>query len=133
MILIHFDWFCALDPERHCFGKRILQGPNPTTICFTYDENRFYYGPKSYFTSFPILRFHLKNAHNNSQTVYLNWYPSEYLYREKTNQYCLAAESSARSNEVMMGGTLLRQNNMIFDIDNNLVGIARAQCNEDPN
>lgn len=27
----------------------------------------------------------------------------------------------------------MRQNNFIFDVDNNQVGIARAMCNEDPN
>jgi hypothetical protein len=33
----------------------------------------------------------------------------------------------------MIGGTMMRQNNFIFDIENNVVGFARAQCNEDPN
>lgn len=32
-----------------------------------------------------------------------------------------------------MGGTLLRQNNFIFDIEDNKIGFARAKCNDDPN
>ena len=32
-----------------------------------------------------------------------------------------------------MGGTFMRQNNVIFDVDKNRVGFARAQCNNDPN
>lgn len=45
----------------------------------------------------------------------------------------MAIEKFSRSNEILMGGTLLRQNNVIFDIDNNKVAFARAACNEDPN
>lgn len=33
----------------------------------------------------------------------------------------------------MMGGTLIRQHNLIFDIDQNQVGFAHAVCNEDTN
>ena len=34
---------------------------------------------------------------------------------------------------MIIGGTLMRQHNFVFDVDNNLVGIARATCNEDSN
>lgn len=34
---------------------------------------------------------------------------------------------------MIIGGTLMRQHNFVFDIDNNLVGIARASCSHDPN
>ncbi len=64
--------------------------------------------------------------------VLLQWFPSEYLYREKSDQYCLAAEKYTRG-EILIGGTLMRQHNFIFDIDKNRVGVARAQCNEDVN
>ena len=36
-------------------------------------------------------------------------------------------------NEMIIGGTLMRQHNFIFDVDNQRVGIARASCNYDPN
>jgi len=32
----------------------------------------------------------------------------------------------------MMGGTLIRQHNLIFDIEANKLGIAHATCSEDP-
>jgi hypothetical protein len=34
--------------------------------------------------------------------------------------------------EIMMGGSFMRQNNFIFDVDNNMIGVARASCNSDP-
>lgn len=60
------------------------------------------------------------------------WYPSEYLYREKTDQYCIGAEKYSR-NEIIIGGTMMRQHNFIFDVEENKVGIARASCNSDFN
>jgi hypothetical protein len=69
----------------------------------------------------------------SGKQVQLKWYPSEYLYREKEDQYCFAAEKYTRNNEIMLGGTFLRQNNFIFNVDTNEVGYARAQCNDDLN
>jgi hypothetical protein len=43
------------------------------------------------------------------------WYASEYLYRHATQKYCLAAETQS-GNEIMMGGTILRQHIFAFDI-----------------
>lgn len=60
------------------------------------------------------------------------WYPSEYLYRHSMDSYCIAADSH-NSNEIMMGGTILRQHNIIIDLDQNLVGFAHASCNNDTN
>ena len=47
--------------------------------------------------------------------------------------YCMAFEKYSRTDEILLGGTFMRQNNFIFDIDNNRVGIARATCNDDAN
>jgi hypothetical protein len=44
----------------------------------------------------------------------------------------LGAEKYSR-NEIIVGGTMMRQHNFIFDVDNNKIGIARAQCNNDFN
>jgi hypothetical protein len=105
MFIIHFDWFCGLDTSNHCKGKRIYQGANPTTICFTYDDKRFVNGPKDYFASYPILKFHIKS--NETEPIQFNWYPSEYLYRDKADQYCIAGERMELT-EVMMGGSFMR-------------------------
>jgi hypothetical protein len=130
-LIVHFDWFCSLDKTNHCKGARIYKGSNSNSICFKYDEKVFKVGPKPYFMSYPILNFHLKTGSNGSN-VTLKWYPSEYLYREKPDEYCLAAEKYSR-HEILIGGTMMRQHNFIFDIEANQVGIARAKCNEDYN
>lgn len=81
MLLMHFDWFCGIDTKNHCKGSRILSGANSNQICFNYDQSKFPKGPKDYFASYPILKFHIRS--NTSEPIYFNWYPSEYLYREK--------------------------------------------------
>lgn len=55
------------------------------------------------------------------------------MFRTKANEYCLALEKFPRANEILLGGTFLRQNNYIFDIENSRIGVARASCNTDPN
>lgn len=73
-------------------------------LCFSYSEDEFKDGPYDYFRSFPIIRF-LLGPDNKSYT--LNWYPSEYLYRESTNRYCMAIDLQNGS-EMIIGGTLMR-------------------------
>lgn len=77
-IKLHFNWFCSLDAENHCKGK--MDFSRTGYLCFSYDENEFPKGPYDYFRSFPILRFELGSETNG---YVLDWYPSEYLYREK--------------------------------------------------
>lgn len=79
MILIHFDWFCSLDTEHHCKGKRIRSEGDPNAICFEYNETLYPTGPKPYFLSYPVLNFHA-DAINNTRIAF-KWYPSEYLFR----------------------------------------------------
>jgi hypothetical protein len=56
--------------------------------------------------SYPILNFKAKIEEDS--TTMLNWFPSEYLYREKTNEYCMAIETFSRNNEILLGGTFMR-------------------------
>jgi Xylanase inhibitor C-terminal len=55
------------------------------------------------------------------------------MFRTKATEYCLAFEKFTRSNEVLLGGTFMRQMNIIFDIEKEQLGFARATCNSDPN
>ena len=73
-------------------------------LCFSYSEKEFPEGPYDYFRSFPILRFMLGTEKEN---VILNWYPSEYLYRENTSKYCVALDIQNNS-EIIIGGTMMR-------------------------
>jgi hypothetical protein len=57
------------------------------------------------------------------------WFPSEYLHRVN-QKYCLAAEKYSGS-DIIMGSALIRQHNLIFDIENSQVGIVRANCSGD--
>ena len=122
----HFEWFCDSDRANNCKGGKIDVDERSTTICFYYNEREFPEGPKKYFMSYPVLNFHVDGFE-------IKWYPSEYLYRDKDNQYCMAIEKYSRVNSLIFGGTFMRQNHFIFDIENNKLGIARATCNEDIN
>lgn len=109
-IRTHFDWFCNAD-IKNCDGQ--FQLKNTVQICFDYSVEK---NPdlKAYFASYPMLRFALPN-HSTARTEsaeqsnqwFFNWYPSEYLYRAKENQYCVAAETQS-GHRIMFGGTLLR-------------------------
>jgi hypothetical protein len=52
-----------------------------------------------------VLRFKIPLPGNKEYL--LNWWPSEYLYREKSYEYCVAADIQSE-NEIMLGGTLIR-------------------------
>lgn len=86
-IKTHFEWFCSLDQDNHCKGK--MDFKKSGYICFSYDEKEFPEGPYDYFRSFPIIKFELGTA---QEPMTLEWYPSEYLYREKNWRYCVALD-----------------------------------------
>ena len=94
IIKTHFNWFCELDTENHCKGTRDFTKKG--YLCFSYDEELYSDGPKEYFKSFPILRFLAGSTENQAdETTYsINWFPSEYLYRDRTDRYCVAMDVS---------------------------------------
>ena len=80
---------------------------------------------------YPVINFYAFDVDNKKQVF--SWYPSEYLYLERDgNRYCLAADQNSKSDEILFGSTLIRQNNVVFDVSNRLIGIARAKCNDEP-
>ena len=87
-IKLHLEWFCSIDPENHCKGQ--MDFKRKGYLCFSYSEQEFPDGPYDYFRSFPILRFLL--GHESEKGATLDWYPSEYLYREKAGRYCIAID-----------------------------------------
>ena len=71
---------------------------------------------------------------SNGYPHWFKWYPSEYFFQDHlTQKYCLAAYMHDKPNEILIGSSMMRQHNFIFDIHHKRVGIARAQCSEDPN
>lgn len=130
MVRAHFEWFCSNDPQTLCKGKmKKLDGDS--SICFEYDEDVFAEGPKFYFMSYPLLQLLVTDVNGDKTT--LKWYPSEYLYRYNQDSYCLAVEQYNRPTEILLGGTFMRQNAFVFDVEANRVGVVRARCNNDPN
>jgi hypothetical protein len=67
--------------------------------------------------SYPVLNFITTDIHGVN--ISLKWFPSEYLYREADDKYCMAIEKFNRPGEVLFGGSFMRQNNFIFDIEKN--------------
>ena len=123
LLKIHFGWFCAAS-KNNCIGGIIEKGSNK--ICFNYQGTDL----SQYFLSYPVLQFQLKNT--DSDMFNFEWYASEYLYSYSSNIYCIAAEEQ-QGGQVMLGGTILRQHNLVFDLQNNKVGFAHATCNTDAN
>jgi hypothetical protein len=66
--------------------------------------------------SYPVFQFRVSGDHGSFD---MRWFPSEYLYRDRDDRYCLAAERSSRSNEVLLGGTFMRQQAFVFDTEGN--------------
>ena len=44
---------------------------------------------------------------SEKENVILDWYPSEYLYREHSSKYCVALDIQ-NGNEIIIGGTMMR-------------------------
>lgn len=103
--------------DSHCAGK-----PSWRKNCFEFSEDEFPEGPLEYFKTYPIIKI-LLDAGNEKDPVEFHWYPSEYLYKQSYDTYCLAADSHNREKEIWMGGTFMRQHNFIFDLDNNRLGL----------
>jgi hypothetical protein len=55
------------------------------------------------------------------------------IFIAKARNYIVLLLKSHGTTKLMMGGTLIRQHNFIFDIEANKLGIAHATCSDDPN
>ena len=102
----HFrDWFCPAN-SFNCAGDfQQVNVAGAPEICFSYTESFFPEGPLKYFATFPILKFRMTDIHG--EDFNFEWFPSEYLYRYRTDLYCVAAESQ-QSTQVLIGGSMLR-------------------------
>lgn len=139
-VMYHFDFFCKnaniydnnnTYPNKYCPGKlRFLQNSDgEKAACFDFDKDRFANRIKDFFYGYPIISIHVKMTDGNFERI--NWYPSEYLYLDKSgDKYCFAADR-ASDNQILFGTTLMRQHDFIFDIENKKIGIARANCSGD--
>ena len=61
------------------------------------------------------------------------WSPSEYFFFDHgSKMYCLAAEPEEDTTLIVLGTSMMRQHNFIFEVKNGRVGIAKAKCSEHP-
>ena len=89
IVKLHFTWYCSVDAENNCKGR--IDFSKNGYLCFSYDELEFPDGPLDYFRSFPILRFLITTAVHD-EPYYFDWFPSEYLYRDTEDTYCVALD-----------------------------------------
>ena len=82
---------------------------------------------KSFFKSFPVFSF------KTDSNATIKWFPSEYFYRTGTTEYWLAIDPFGGGSQMIIGGSMMRQNMYIFDIEKNKVGTVRAKWSQDPN
>ena len=99
-------------------------------MCFKYDKDKFP-NKKEFLLGYPVIK--LEGANPQGDVNFFNWYPSEYLYLEGDHKkYCLAADYEGRQ-QILIGSTMMRQHDFIFDIDNDKLGVARSRCNDEVN
>ena len=140
-LLYHMKFFCQnanrydnndSKPGKYCPGGEFnfyrIEGER--VACVNFDGGRFNSKVKDFFLGYPYITFHVKQV--DGKIGKINWYPSEYFYLAKTgDKYCLAAEEGS-DYQIMFGSTLMRQTDFIFDIQNKQIGVARADCSNDP-
>lgn len=97
-------------------------------MCFRFDPNGNY-TRKEFLMGYPIINIWALSSSGILERF--KWFPSEYLYMEEDGEkYCLTADKEG-SSQIILGSTMMRQNDFIFDNDGRKIGIARSQCNDD--
>jgi len=101
-----------------CFGQKVSPG------CYKFEPTD-QVSMKDFYMSYPIVSF------LTYEDKAIQWFPSDYLYQQYPNVYCFAADPVAENDSsLVFGASFLRQNLVIFDIENSQVGIARANSQE---
>lgn len=108
-----------------CNSEYQCAGVRKQDYCWQFDTRNK--SLKEYFISFPVLSI-IATEHGA-----IKWYPSEYFYEERPNLYCLAIDPYGSQTEMIIGGSMMRQNNFIFDLEEKKLGVVRAKCSEDEN
>ena len=57
----------------------------------------------------------------------MKWFPNDYLYKKRDGLYCLAIDPlSNDESKMILGASFMRQNLIIFDLEQNKIGFVRA-------
>lgn len=81
---------------------------------------------KDFFSWFPVIKF------KTTDGAEIKWFPSEYFYQNSTEIYCLAIDPYGGGSQMVIGGSMMRQNMYIFDLEKSRIGVVRARCSDDP-
>jgi len=116
-----FDQFCQEGKDK-CIGKKV----KGTWYQYDTTMNK---SLRDFFRSYPTITF------MTTEGPSLNWFPSEYFSQQgNTSVYCISIEGSHIKNKIILGGSFLRQQLIVFDPEHEpQVGFARGQCSDDPN
>mmetsp|Transcript_10008 Transcript_10008/g.11382 ORF Transcript_10008/g.11382 Transcript_10008/m.11382 type:complete len:244 (+) Transcript_10008:771-1502(+) len=93
--------------------------------CYKF-SSKDHHDMKTFYKTFPVFKFVAKN------NVTIKWFPSDYLFKDGVNQYCIAIDPYGRGSSMIIGGSMMRQNMYIFDMEKNQVATVRSHCSEDP-
>jgi len=114
----HITSFCAENAD-NC-GKGSNSDKQP--FCWARNTNDF---PTQgeFFATFPTFKFYFGKE---SEAEY-EWRAEDYLYKEEDNErYCLGLARYER--ETILGGTFMKNHDVLFDKDNKRLGFVRANC-----
>ena len=109
--------FCE-EHDEFCLGKK--EESSNKKICFSSPDEL---SGIEFFSSFPPLFLMI-----GDQTV--EWLPSEYFYQWRGFE-CVGINRGG--SQTILGATFMRQKNIVFDLENEQIAIARASCSQDPN
>ena len=96
-----------------CRSEGTCTAPRSQSFCWTYKAqiNGKNQTMLEFFSQFPVISI-ISYDHGA-----IRWYPSEYLYEEKPNMWCLAIDPYGSTSQMIIGGSSMRQNNFIFDME----------------
>jgi len=114
------DNFCHSDSKTNC-GRNYEVSSNG--LCWTLNPT-YYSNVTDFYNSFPSFTFYFGQ---DGEAPY-QWKPEDYLYKKegKTNQYCIGIARFDR--ETILGGTFMKNHDVLFDKNNKRLGFVRANC-----
>jgi len=114
------DSFCQADSNTNC-GRNYEISTNG--LCYTLNP-KYYSTVADFHKTFPSFTFYFGQ---DGEAPY-EWKPEDYLYKKenKNNQYCIGISRFDR--ETILGGTFMKNHDVLFDKTNKRIGFVRANC-----
>lgn len=126
-LVMRIDSYCV-DPDSDkltCGGNKqhkFVHG----YACYSFPGYTSTSNRSEFYKSFPAFTIDLK------PDVKWRINPSEYLFYFYKDLFCLTFIQGAVQGYMLMGGSTMRQNNLVFDMKERQMGIFKAECSPDP-